>query len=405
MTTYPFRTAAATAALLALLGGGSNAEELAAWRLFVADHAEPRVTAIDAANGAILESFVMRGPATLFRSDSGRSVFAVQGAAGAVTGISTGIAFEDHGDHGDIEVTAPALAGIEILGTMPVHLVEHDGIFAAFFDGEGAARIFSERDVLEQRGTIREVRTAAPHHGVAVAYGSYTLLSEPNSSDPNALPVGIRVVDAGGATVGDVHACPDLHGEASSGNLMLFACDTGVLVVSREDAGGPPAIRHLAYGAALPDGKSTTLIGGHGLQYFLGNYGADKLVLIDPTADDAFRLVGLPTRRVHFAVDPLRPKFAYVFTEDGQLHRLDVVSGEITGSLALTEPYSMDGHWSDPRPRIAVAGDRIVVTDPLSAELQLVDAVTFEQVGTIEVPGLPFNIVTVGGAGKTHPGQ
>jgi zinc transport system substrate-binding protein len=43
-------------------------------------------------------------------------------------------------------------------------------------------------------------------------------------------------------------------------------------------------------------------------------------VLIDPTAkDDAFRLIDLPMRRVHFAVDSVRPKFAYVFTEDGKL--------------------------------------------------------------------------------------
>jgi hypothetical protein len=43
-----------------------------------------------------------------------------------------------------------------------------------------------------------------------------------------------------------------------------------------------------------------------------------------------------------------------LLTEDGQLHLLNVISGEITKSVKITEPYSMDGHWRDPRPRLAV---------------------------------------------------
>jgi hypothetical protein len=143
-------------------------------------------------------------------------------------------------------------------------------------------------------------------------------------------------------------------------------------------------------------------LGGVGLQYFLGNYGPDKVALIDPTEADAFRLIELPTRRVHFAVDPQQPKFAYIFTEDGKLHQLDVLSGQITKSIALTEPYSMDGEWSLPRPRIAVAGSEIAVTDPLKGLLHIVNAKTFELDRDIPVQGLPYNIVAVGGSGAQH---
>ncbi|RWK45359.1 MAG: metal-binding protein ZinT [Mesorhizobium sp.] len=328
-------------------------------------------------------------------------MFAVQGDAGAVTAIASGISFDDHGDHGDIDVQAPKLTGTEIAGQKPSHLVEHDGEFAAFFDGEGVARIISEKAVLEGKSEFREVKTDAPQHGVAVAFGSHVLLSEPNKEKPDELPVGIRTVDRAGAQVGDIAQCPDLHGEASSGNILAFACATGLLVVKHGDSA--PEIQHLPYADNLPDGKSTTLIGGRGLQYFLGNYGPDKVVLIDPTAEsDAFRLVELPTRRVHFAIDPVRPKFAYVFTEDGQLHQLDIVAGKIANSLKLTDPYSVDGHWNDPRPRIAVAGDNIVVTDPLAGKLHLVSAGSFTRTGEIAVEGKPFNIVAVGGSGKVH---
>ncbi|RWP41483.1 MAG: hypothetical protein EOR05_31115 [Mesorhizobium sp.] len=397
-------SATAIALLLSLSTSAAHAEEVTAWHLFISDHADPKVTVIDAVNGGKLDTFQIKGPASLHRSESGRTVFAVQGSAGVVTGIASGISFEDHGEHGDIDVEAPKLAGVEIAGEKPSHFVEHDGDFAVFFDGEGVARIISEKAVLEGKSDFREVKTDAPQHGVAVAYGSHVLLSEPNREKPDELPVGIRVADKAGAQVGGIHACPDLHGEASSGNILAFACATGLLVVTQGD--GTPAIRHLPYADSLPDGKTTTLIGGRGLQYFLGNYGADKVVLIDPTLEsDAFRLIGLPTRRVHFAVDPVRAKFAYVFTEDGQLHQLDVVKGEIANSLKLTDPYSMDGHWSDPRPRVAVAGDRIVVTDPLQGVLHLVDATSFEKTGDIAVKGKPFNIVSVGGSGQTHEGE
>ena len=126
-----------------------------------------------------------------------------------------------------------------------------------------------------------------------------------------------------------------------------------------------------------------------------------RQVLIDPH-QQAFRLVDLPTRRVHFAVDSVRPQFAYIFTEDGNLHRLNTLSGEISATRPLTEPYSMDGHWSDPRPRIAVAGDEILVTDPNAAQIHRIDAVAFEPSGTIAVDGLPMGIVVAGGSGAVH---
>ncbi|WGF90357.1 zinc metallochaperone AztD [Marinivivus vitaminiproducens] len=395
-----FAAATAVALVLSFSTGSVFADEVTAWRLFVTDREQPKVTVIDAMNGETLDTFAIKGPASLYRSESGRSVFAVQGDAGVVTAFSSGISFEDHGDHGDIDVEAPALAGIEIAGQKPSHFAEHDGEFAAFFDGEGVARIISERAVLDGEAEFTEIRTDAPQHGVAVAYGKHVLLSEPNTDNPDELPIGIRTVNEAGEQVGDIAECPDLHGEAFSGNILAFACASGLLIVTGSDA---PEIRHLAYPDDLPDGKSTTLAGGRGMQYFLGNYGTDKVVLIDPTAEeDAFRLIELPTRRVHFAVDPVRTKFAYVVTEDGQLHQLDVVAGTIAKSLKLTDPYSMDGHWNDPRPRIAVAGDKVVVTDPSSSKLHLVDAASFTRAGEIPVEGKPYNIVSVGGSGEVH---
>ncbi|QDZ09366.1 zinc metallochaperone AztD [Devosia ginsengisoli] len=375
------------------------ADDISAWRLFIADHAEPSVTALDLATGDTLATFPLASPAVLYATHSAEAVYAVQGAGNQVSAIASGIHIHDHGDHGDIDITDPTLIEAAIAGEKPVHFVEHGGKIALFFDAEGKTRIVSETDWLAGGDLVpTEFDSGAPHHGVAVPWGDYTIVSVPNPADPTALPIGVNVLDASGAVVGDLHACPDLHGEASSGNMLAIACAEGLLVVT---GSGVPEITLLPY-AGLPDGKSTTLLGGVGLQYFLGNYGADKLVTIDPSAENPFRLIDLPTRRVHFAADPVRPKFAYVFTEDGQLRQLDVLKGEIVQSVTITAPYSMDGDWNLPRPRIAVAGDVVAVTDPNQSQVHLIDIATFTETGTIPVAGAPYNIVAVGGSGTEH---
>ncbi|HEY8577922.1 MAG TPA: zinc metallochaperone AztD [Devosia sp.] len=372
-------------------------DEVSAWRLFIADHATGDVTALDLETGDSVGQFTLAGPASLYSSDD--VVVAVQGASNQVAAITSGITVDDHGDHGDIEVTEPALVDAIIEGEKPAHFVQHGGKAALFFDGSGRINLFSTHDwAHDGKLDLKELDSGTAHHGVAIPWGDYTLTSVANAEDEKKPRIGLNVLDADGKVVGDTHACPDLHGEATSGNLVIVGCSDGVLVVS---GSGEPNVEKLDY-AGLPEGKSTTFLGGVGMQYFLGNYGADKVVVIDPEADAPYTLVELPTRRVHFAVDPVRPKLAYVFTEDGKLNRLDVVSGEIVQSLAVTEPYSMDGEWSLPRPRIAVAGDVVAVTDPNAGEVHLIDIASFTETESLAVDGTPFNIVAIGGSGSVH---
>ena len=386
---------------LGLLATPAGAHDHAAvWRIFVADHAEPVVRAVDLEHAEVVDAFALDAPAALRLSSSGRLVFAAQRNGGTVAVIDTGVAREAHGDHDDVTISPPSLLDVAVQGAKPVHVVDHDGRTAIFFDDEGVARIVTEAALLAGDATVEEVATAAPHHGVALTIGAHVVVSVPHPEDPSKLPIGVEVRDATGARVGETHGCPDLHGEASAGAaVVVIACGTGVLRIEPGKDG--PDIAFVPYPAGMPEGKATTLIANETIRWFVGNWGRDGLVSIDPWAG-TFTHARLPVRRVHFAADPERPRFAYVFTEDGALHRFDALNAEITASLPLTEPYSMDGHWSDPRPRIAVAGDTIVVSDPLSGLLRLVDAKTFAETGTIAVPGKPFALVAVGGAPHDH---
>ena len=119
--------------------------------------------------------------------------------------------------------------------------------------------------------------------------------------------------------VGDDALCPGLHGSAGSGDTFALSCETGLLLITQKCGTGyqAPSLRE-----NVARGSTSTLIGGKGMQYFIGNYGPDRIILVDPTESDSFRLIQLPTRRVHFVVDPVRAKFAYVFTEDGKLNQM-----------------------------------------------------------------------------------
>lgn len=377
------------------------------WRLFVTDQQEPKVTVIDPAKGDILDSFETSGYVThLVPSQSGETAFAVQMDHDVVHVLKSGIATDDHGEHADIDIEAAELLPVTLQGARPIHVAAEGDSMVQYFDREGVARVFSETKLLKGDGSFETVRATGPHHGIAVPMGRYFLISEPNldtETKPEELPprLGLRIVDEGGKQVGDIATCSGLHGKAHSAGIVAFGCTEGVLLV-RPDGDNPPKVDMLAYRSDMPEGRVSQLLGGKAMQFFLGNYGADKLALIDPTSETPFHLIDLPVRRVDFALDPQRVKTAYIFTEDGQLHALDVLSGEIIRSARITDPYSKDGHWRDPRPRLAVMGDVIAVTDPKQQLVRLLDAESFDQKSTIEVDGLPFNIVAVGGSGMRH---
>ncbi|MCO6391372.1 hypothetical protein GTW25_10060 [Aliihoeflea aestuarii] len=370
------------------------------YRLFVGDHADGVVRAFDIHDGAAAGTFEIDQTPALTRSESGRTLFAVQGDTGKVAVISTGISFEDHGDHADLKVEDAALLDVAIEGVKPAHVVEGSGRIALFDDGSGDVSLFAESGVLDGNFEPRILKPGAAHHGLAAPMGDHLVVSVPheNADEPR---VGLKVVDADGDQVGEVVSCPGVHGQAQSARLFAFGCRDGIVIASPGTGGEAPTLRHVPT-ADLGEGNVSTLKGGTAMTYFLGNYGPSSVVVIEPGDETGFTKIDLPTRRVDFALDPALPRNAYVLTEDGQLHLIDIVAGTIAQSAAVTEPYSMDGHWRDPRPRLAVAGDRIALTDPREGVVRLISTETLEETGTIEIEGTPYTIVTVGGSGAVH---
>lgn len=397
-------------------GHDQDHEDVTLYRVFVGDHAAPRVTVIDLeahdheGEGHGHEepetwTFDTSGQVRLYGVAGGSVVAAVQSDNDAVHFFRSGISFADHGDHSDIAVTAPSAIETILTGPRPFHLVDHGGSVIINYDKGGYAEILDAHHLSHGEVEVTRLPQSLPHHGFVARLGDHwlsTVGAPAPAEGQEALPrPGLQEVTLSGEPVGDLATCTAIHGEAFSGAYLAAGCKEGVLTATAAPDG--VVYNMMAYPADLPQGVTTgTLLGSTGIQVFLGNYGPNGLVVVDPADAPHFRYIELPFRRVDFVLDPAKPAEGYVLTEDGTVHRVNLLKAAITGSAKVTGAYSMDGHWNDPRPRIAMAGDDIVMTDPNAGVLRIVSAATLEEEETIGIEGIPYNLAVVGGSGVTH---
>lgn len=366
------------------------------------------MTAFDLSNPERRWTFRTTGQSKLYGVHEGAAVVAVQSDSDAVHFFDSGISLHAHGDHSDIEIADPAAVEKTLTGPRPFHLIDHDGKVVINFDRGGYAEIVDAHELSRGELETARLKQARAHHGFAAPIGNSWVTSvasdAPVEGDAAPKRIGLRAVEADGTPAGDVATCSGIHGEAFSGAYLATGCKEGILTVTAGRNG--PEIEMLGYPSDLPSGQSTgTLLGSKSMQAFLGNYGAKGLVVVDPAGEPHFRYIELPFRRVDFSLDPANPRFGYVLTEDGTLHQIDMLGAKVAESAKVTEPYSMDGHWNDPRPRLAMAGDEIVMSDPKAGLVRRISKESLQEVGTIDVEGMPYNIVVVGGSGKVHEGE
>ncbi len=382
-----------------------NEESVTFFRVFVGDHNDPKVTAFDLNKPEKRWTFDTLGQNKLYSVNEGASLVAVQSDNDVVNFINSGISLHSHGDHSDIEITDPSAVEKDLTGPRPFHVIDHHGKIVINFDKGGYNEIVDAHELTDGEIKSTRLKQARAHHGFAAPVGKgwvTTVASDaPVEGETASTRVGLRAVKEDGTPAGDVATCTSIHGEAFSGAFLAAGCKEGILTVTAS-ANGPVA-KMLPYPADLPKDQTTgTLLGAKSMQVFLGNYGAKGVVVVDPADQPHFRYIELPFRRIDFALDPANARFGYLLTEDGTIHQIDVLDGKISKSAKVTEPYSMDGHWNDPRPRIAMAGDDIVMTDPNAGLVRRISKAELKEVGTIEVEGKPYNIAVAGGSGKIH---
>ncbi|NYI46053.1 hypothetical protein BJ993_003133 [Nocardioides aromaticivorans] len=350
------------------------------------------VLVLDAGSGEVLLDEEVDGFLRLNPAGDGRHLL-VSGAGG-FTALDTGAWTDEHGDHGHSWATEPRLTGFTIDAQEPGHVVPHHGRTTVFDDGTGAITAFDPADLAEGEPELDTWQADEAHHGVAVQDGHGNLILTVGDEESRS---GIRLITAAGNELASSDECPGVHGEAFAGDVALFGCEDGVLVVDGREITKVDA----------PDayGRIGNQAGHDTSRYVLGDYKVDadaelerptRVSIID-TRTASLRLVDLPASYSFRSLGRTPDGDALVLGTDGRLHVIDVATAKVTASVPVTAKWREPLDWHQPRPLLEVVGDTAYVTEPATKQVHVVDLGTLEVVDSLEVPQVPSELRGVTG--------
>lgn len=379
-------------------GGFMEDEPMVGARLIVNDFESGTVHVVDLRSNDVIASFELTARPFLYVSANGRYAFAVQMTSNITNVIDSGVSMVPHDEHFHAEFGRPSLLGVEIPGATPIHFVIHHDQIAIFNDGDGTASIFTQSYLFAPATEIITLATARAHHGVAVPLGDVVLMSTPNMEDMNsALPIGVDVMDMDGEILQSFPECPGLHGEvAYSDEGVAFGCSDGVLLIERD--GDAFVSRKVPNPTADPDLRVGTLYYADGAEFLLGNYGRNTIVRIDPVSGESAVVLDAGQRVWRFQYHGEDPSKAVALTMDGNLHLIDIASGEIEGTVQVVDPFLAPASGrAAARPTFVTNGHMVYVSEPLPGDIRAVDLETLEITDMrVFVGGKPANMAVFG---------
>lgn len=282
---------------------------------------------------------------SLYASPDNRYGIAVQGVAGVVNFIDSGVELEEHGDHHDLHLGDPALMNFQLSGTKPAHVTKHGDQMVIFFDGaEGVPaeiRVLTEAGIVEGK-TLAEYTDSIHQHGAAQAWGEYLISTarDGNVLPATTLPSMIKISERHGDHFDEIElfdaaeqTCPGLHGSAQNAGFITFGCTDGVLAIE------PDGDNFYAH-KIVHDTRISSLFSHPKAINFVGagrNSNDDPLSLFAVS----------PATETITAISYNKTPRAYSFAEEGELFLILDTEGGLT---------ALDTHdWS-------VAGERLQVT-------------------------------------------
>ncbi len=380
-----------TLATALAIAAPAAAEEDHRYRLIVADTEAPEVRVLDMDHdGATAPmTFDLAALARLYLGPDERHVWIVQRDAGLVQLLDSGVVEEDHGDHSALVFEAPALMPSTTAGERPVHFNMGGDRIAVFWDGTGLVTLHEAAAAASgDLAPAHTIDTGGPHHGVAVPVGNMTISSIAPAGE--GLPDALAVFAADGSKLSRVE-CLNLHGEGKAGGFIAFGCEDGVAIFDTNQS--PPTGRFVAYPQDAPkDGMLRTLLSPRDTLALVGNFGAERLAVFDPSAEDGdFVFTVLPAPRMAFALDDTGME-GFAILADGRLVKFSALTGSLLGENAgVTGAYAMDRGVV--RPMMAVAGDRIAVSDPAERQVVIVDRESLKVVMRVDAGASPRSLI------------
>ncbi len=436
------RSYSAAGAALALIFGCTGAlahdHTVLRGRLIFADHEKPVVRVLDLDTGEVTHSFDMPKPNPGFAStEGGRFVVVKTGdEAGTLRFLDTGLRYESHGDHVDVDKSEVKLLDFSVKGDRPAHVISKHGQVALFFDGERPwerksepKAVFVELKSLDRTAPASESwASPAPQHGIAVPLErGQALISVPNpvyakgeDRSASSRPDGFEILERGKGERGKswkrlasfndparaAASCKLFHGYAESKGRHVFGCaegaDGGLLVLS-QDRGRGWTGRNLAY----PDERRVSAIKGRaGGRHLVGNYGAKgpytALLRIDPATTSLAEgdILSVPGGQpaCQFDLDAGGGRLANL-TPDGRLRVYEIASWKELAAFDAVPAFDCQYGAKTPTPSLGIVGNSAFVSDPTNGRIREYHLDTLKQGLDMPVGGMPANLAGGGDAG------
>ena len=344
----------------------------------------------------------------IYATRSGRFAIAVSSDANSAHILDGGLYLEAHDGHFDMVNREAELLGVDLGGDRPVHLYVGDEWASIYYDGSGDVVLINEHELEEEGASYEPVRlNAGAHHGAAVPLEgdlfAITAQHPDFAANPElyGLPESVDIRDLSGNILYTADGCPDLHGDAGNGHMVVFGCTGGVLAVVAEE-GEYDHVFVSAPEGSPEDFRLTTVWGAPGVDHFFALGSAVGLYVVEPEEGEMEQLIpaaeGLAPIQVALSPDG---ETMIVVMSDGEIRMYDTHDGEIVAanSDALSTPVET-GFWA--RPHIALAPGAIFITDSVGGEVLQLDDHDLEVVNHWEVGGTPVKIAFVGIQGETE---
>jgi hypothetical protein len=399
-------------------------------RLLVADGVSNWLKVVELSSGAVLDSFQIAGVgANLYTTENGRFGFAVQGGVnGRVNAVYSGLYVDPHGDHVHLEKVAPQLLPWQLTGVKPSHFVSHHGETAIFYDGErdtalvpgqavSSVTYIRESTFLSATPGLKHQNLAGPHHGVALrGAGNRYLVTVPDSrfaafTSSGSTPFGLKVYDTNFVALQDfsdttqfARSCRGLHGEAASGNHVIFGCsgaaDSGALLLTWVPGINQYASKKIKYPRDGSNRGTGTVKGHEESPVFIGNLGNNHLVRFRPAADSllASDIVDLGAQQAGFEFERKHGNLHVALTRDGKLHVFNVASGWNKTATVTLWDNALNNRWATGKrvPKLVTGPGRAYVSDPHEQKVYEIDLAAGTVIRTLNLAGQPWNLAVFG---------
>ncbi len=398
-------------------------------RLVFADHAQPKVHVLDLDSGEVTHSFdVPRANPSFSTTENGRYVIITAGEPGIVKFLDTGLSFESHGDHMDIDKGKVRMLDFSLEGDRPSHVVSENGWVAVAFDGvkpwERASdpkAVFIKLDSLgKAKPVMRTWKSPAPQHGIAVPLGGDRfLVSTPNEAyakgdqTASSRSNGFQIVEGKNwkvtASFNDqtnpARSCKAYHGHGSSKGVHAFGCaeaakddpkSGGMLILEKQGKAAWQA-RRIAY---ADERRTSTVKGRNEGAVMVGNYGSkspyNALVRIDPKKDalSAADVLSLPDGQAVCKFElSSNGKHVASLTADGKLRLYEIAPAwKEVASFDAVPAFDCAFGARTPTPSLAVIGDNAFVSDPVNKRIREYSLTSLKQGLDLPVDAVPANI-------------